>query len=176
MAGMLFANPGPKFVGHRSLFQFVNADGADPDTVCGQAAVATVLANRRRIPQTVAGLRAIETAFPADVLSGAWGTSAGRIERALSAYKLGYRYATGRQGLEEALRGMKAAIALIQNSPGLGGIGNGAHWFVVFGCDANGVHVTNFGLPPFIAWSRFEEMWSGPIPTVAGMCERVITC
>lgn len=68
-----------------------------------------------------------------------------------------------------------AAISLIQNTPGLGGIGDGAHWFVVFGCDSNGVYVTNYS-PLFIAWSRFEEMWSGAIPTLAVMGSRAICC
>jgi hypothetical protein len=66
MAGMLFASPspGPEFVGHSSIFQFVNADGVDPATTCGQAAIATVLANRHRIPKSIAGLRQIEKAYP----------------------------------------------------------------------------------------------------------------
>ncbi len=152
MAGMLFASPspGPEFVGHSSIFQFVNADGVDPATTCGQAAIATVLANRHRIPKSIAGLRQIEKAYPADVLSGAWGTSAGRVARALTAYHLGHRHADGREGLEQALSGI--------------------------GCDTNGVYVTNYSLPPFIAWSKFEEMWSGPIPTMDGMGKRVICC
>jgi hypothetical protein len=176
MAGMLFTTPGPGFVGHLSLFQFVNADGADLATACGQAAIATVLANYGRIPKSIAGLQEVEKKYPADVLSGALGTSAGRVERALAGYQLGYHHAVGRQGLEGALRRKKAAIALIQNTAGLGGISDGAHWFVVFGCDTNGVHVTNYGLPPFIAWAKFEEMWSGPIPITGGMNKRVIYC
>jgi hypothetical protein len=178
MAGMLFASPspGPGFVGHSSIFQFVNADGVDPATTCAQAAIATVLANRHRIPKSIDGLRQIEKAYPADVLSGAWGTSAGRVARALTAYHLGHRHADGREGLEQALSGKRAAISLIQNTAGLGGIGDGAHWFVVFGCDTNGVYVTNYGLPPFIAWSKFEDMWSAPIPTMDGMGKRVICC
>jgi hypothetical protein len=74
------------------------------------------------------------------------------------------------------LSGKRAAISLIQNTAGLGGIGDGAHWFVVFGCDTNGVYVTNYGLPPFIAWSKFEDMWSAAIPTMDGMGKRVICC
>ena len=176
MAGMLVATPGAKFAGHTSIFQFINADGADPGTVCGTAAIATVLANRGRIPKDVKGLQSIEESYPADILSGSLGTSPSRIKRALEAHKLGYREVAGRAGLEGAIRTGGAAISLIQNSPGLGGIGHGAHWFVVFGCDANGVYVTNYGLPPFIRWSVFEEMWAGPIPTLAGMGERVIAC
>jgi hypothetical protein len=53
MAGMLFANPGPNFIGHHSLFQFINSDGTDQNTACGQAAIAMVLANYRKIPKTV---------------------------------------------------------------------------------------------------------------------------
>jgi hypothetical protein len=176
MAAMLFANLGPGFVGHASIFQFVNADGADPATACGQAAIATVLANRGRIPKSTDGLKKIESAYPADVLSGVLGTSAGRVERALTAYGLGHHHVDGRQALQQALRAGAAAISLIQNTAGLSGIGDGAHWFVVFGCDINGVHVTNYGLPPFIAWSKFEEMWSGPIPLAGGMRKRVICC
>ena len=175
MVGMLYANPGPGFVGHQSIFQFVNNDGADPDTACGQAAIATVLANRRRIPKSISGLRKVETNYSADVASGAWGTSAGRVERALTAFGLRYCYAEGRNELQDALRKKAAAIAMIQNTAGLGGIGDGAHWFVVFGCDNKGVHVTNYS-PLFIAWSRFEEMWSGPIPTLAVMGSRAICC
>jgi hypothetical protein len=175
MAGMLFITPGPTFVGHSSIYQFENADGADPGRVCGQAAIATVLANYHRIPQAIAGLKVIEKDFPPDVLSGAWGTSSARIERALSAHKLGFGHARERKGLEDAMRRRRAAIALIQNAPGLGGAGQGAHWFVVFGCDAGGVYVTNFPSTS-IAWSKLEEMWTGPIPLLAGMRERVITC
>jgi hypothetical protein len=175
MAGMLYATPGPGFVGHRAIFQFVNADGADAATACGQAAIATVLANRRRIPKSIAGLQQVEKDSSADVASGAWGTSAGRVERALTAHGLRYRYAEGRKELHDALRKKAAAIALIQNTAGLGGIGDGAHWFVVFGCDGKGVHVTNYS-PLFIAWPRFEEMWSGPIPTLAVMGSRAICC
>jgi len=175
---MLFASPspGPRFVGHSSIFQFVNADGVDPPTTCGQAAIATVLANYGRIPKSIDGLRQIEDTYPADVLSGVLGTSAGRVGRALTAHKLGHRYVVGREGLQQALSGKRAAISLIQNTAGLCGISDGAHWFVVFGCDTKGVYVTNYGLPPFIAWSKFEEMWSGPIPTMDGMSKRVICC
>lgn len=176
MAGMLVATPGPKFAGHHSIFQFINADGTDPGTVCGTAAIATVLANRGRIPKAAKELQAIEKSYPADILSGALGTSPSRIKRALTGYKLGYRELTGRASLEGAMRTGGAAISLIQNTPGLGGIGHGAHWFVVFGCDANGVYVTNYSYPPFIPWPEFEEKWAGPIPTLAGMRERVIAC
>jgi hypothetical protein len=176
MAAMLFANPGPGFVGHPSIFQFVNADGADPATVCGQAAIATVLANRNRIPKTIEGLQAIEKHYPANIASGALGTTAGLVERALDHYTLGHRYETGRKGLETALGQKRVAIALIQNTAGISGIGDGAHWFVVFGCDRHGVHVTNYGLPPFVAWTRFQDMWSGVIPTCALMGERFIIC
>ena len=178
MAGMLFAspNPGPEFVGHSSIFQFENADGVNPATTCGQAAIATVLANYGRIPKSIDGLRKIEKAYPADVLAGAWGTSAGRVARALTAYHVGHRHVDGREGLEEALSRKRAGISLIQNSAGLCGIRDGAHWFVIFGCDAQGVYVTNYGTPPLIRWSKFEEMWSGPIPTMDGMSKRVICC
>jgi hypothetical protein len=168
---------GPGFVGHRSIYQFVNDDGANPATACGQAAIATVLANYGRIRKDISGLRRIEKSHPADMASGALGTSAGRVERALGAYGLGYSHVDGRQGLEEALGQKRAAIALIQNTAGLGGVGDGAHWFVVFGCDINGVHATNYGpLRPFIDWAKFEEMWSGPIPVMGGMGSRVICC
>ncbi|MGB7217376.1 MAG: hypothetical protein WBD07_01095 [Vicinamibacterales bacterium] len=176
MAAMLSAMAGAGFAGHPSIFQFINADGTDPATVCGTAAIATVLANRNRIPKTLAGLQAIEKAYPADILSGALGTSPSRIKSALRAYNLGYREVTGRAGLESVLRTGGAAISLIQNAPGMSGIGQGAHWFVVFGCDGNGVYVTNYNFPPFIPWGDFEVMWTGPIPTAAGMRERVIGC
>jgi hypothetical protein len=175
MAAMLYATPGQGFVGHQSIFQFENKDGTDAATACGQCAIATVLANRRRIPKSIAGLRQVEKEYSADVASGAWGTSAGRVERALSGFGLRYRYAEGQKELREALRKKAAAIALIQNTAGLGGMGDGAHWFVVFGCDIKGVHVTNY-TPLFIAWPRFEEMWSGPIPTMAVMGGRAICC
>jgi hypothetical protein len=173
---MLYATPGPNYGGHRSIYQFVNADGADPATACGQAAIATVLANRKRIPQSLAGLQQIEKDYPADVVSGALGTSSGRVKRALKGNGLGYRMADGRKELESALRSGAAAISLIQNTGGLGGMGDGAHWFVVFGCDQNGVHVTNYGFPPFVDWARFETMWSAPIPAVDGMGGRAICC
>jgi hypothetical protein len=178
MAGTLFASPspGPDFLGHYSIFQFVNADGVDPAITCGQAAIATVLANYGKIPQDVAGLRQIEDKFAADVLSGVWGTSTGRVERALSAHSLAHRHAVGREGLERALRGKRAAISLVQNTGGLCGISDGAHWFVIFGCDTKGVYVTNYGLPPFIPWTKFDDMWAGPIPTMGGMGRRVICC
>lgn len=176
MAGILTTTPGPKFVGRTSIYQFINSDGANPATACGQAALATVLAARRRIPRTLGGLRTVEADYPADIASGSWGTTPRRILDALDGHKLGHRYMTGREELHGALVQGKYAIALIQNTPGLGGLGDGAHWFVVFGCDANGVHVTNYGSPPFISWSVFEEMWTGTMPTFVGMNERVITC
>jgi hypothetical protein len=175
MASMLHTTPGPKFVGRKSVFQFVNSDGTNPATACGQAALATVLAARRRIPMTIAGLRTVEDKYPADIVSGVWGTSRARVLSALNGFKLGHRYAKGRQGLHDDLVKGKYAIALIQNTAGLGGIGDGAHWFVVFGCDANGVHVTNYGTP-VIPWSDFEGMWSAPMPVAVGMGEQVITC
>jgi hypothetical protein len=89
MPGMLYANPGPSFVGHTSIFQFSNWDGADPDTACGKAAIATVLANRGKIPKSIVGLQQIERAYPGDFLSGAWGTSVGRVESAMADYNLG---------------------------------------------------------------------------------------
>jgi hypothetical protein len=171
---MLYATPGPGFVGHLSIFQFVNDDGADKVTACGQAAIATVLANRRRIPKTSIGLQAVEKAYPADVLSGTAGTSPNRVKRALTDKGLDYFCADERKGLEDALRRKFAAVALIQNSAGLAGMGDGAHWFVVFGCDINGVHVTNYGASPFISWSTFDELWSSPISVIGGMGKRVI--
>jgi hypothetical protein len=176
MAGMLYATPGPNFVGHQSIYQFVNADGVDPGTVCGPAAVATVLANRGKIPKSLAGLQTIEKAYPPDVISGALGTSPGRVLRALKAYNMHHRKVDGQKELTGALSGGAAAIALIQNTAGIGGLGDGAHWFVIFGCDANGVHVTNYGFPPFIAWIKFEEMWSSPVPAATGMGGRAIAC
>jgi len=175
---MLFAspNPGPDFVGHYSIFQFVNNDGVDRATVCGPAAIATVLANYGRIPKSIAGLRKVEDAFPADVFNGAWGTSAGHVERVLTAYAVAHRYAVGRNGLEQALRGKRAAISLIQNVPGLSGISDGAHWFVIFGCDAKGVYVTNYEPTFFISWTTFDDLWAAPIPMLGGMCRRVICC
>lgn len=177
MAGILTAtSPGPGFLGHRSIFQFVNTDGTDPATVCGQAAIATALANRGRVEKSIAGLRKVEQAYPADVLSGVAGTSAGKVLRALTEENVKHYQANGRKGLEEALRRKWAGIALIQNTAGLLKVGDGAHWFVVFASDSNGVYVTNFDNPPFINWSKFEDMWSGPIPTLGGMGERVICC
>ena len=84
--------------------------------------------------------------------------------------------ANGKNELEEALRAGGAAITLIQNAPGLGGIGSGAHWFVIFACDSKGVYATNYNLPPFIDWAMFEALWSAPIPTIDGMAERAICC
>jgi hypothetical protein len=176
MAGLLVATRGPGFAGHASIFEFVNADGANPATVCGPAAIATVLANRHRISKDIAGLQEIEKKYPADILSGALGTSPSQIKSALEGYGLGYRDVTGRAGLERVMRTGGAAISLIQNAPGLGGIGQGAHWFVVFGCETSGVHVTNYGFSSLLPWSKFEVMWAGPIPTLAGMGERVIGC
>jgi hypothetical protein len=176
MAGMLFATPGPNFVGHQSIYQFVNADGADPGTVCGPAAVATVMANRGKIPKSLAGLQKIEKAYPPDVISGALGTSPNRVLRALKENDIRHRKVDGQKELEDALRRGAAAIALIQNTAGLAGLGDGAHWFVIFGCDANGVHVTNYGFPPFIAWAKFEPMWSAPVPAATGMGGRAIAC
>jgi hypothetical protein len=176
MPGMLYANPGPSFVGHTSIFQFSNSDGADPDTACGQAAIATVLANRGKIPKSIVGLQQIEKAYPGDFLSGAWGTSVGRVESAMAEYNLGHHHVARRKGLEEALRLKHAAIVLIQNSPGLGALfREGAHWFVVFGGDTNGVHVTNYP-KIFLSWSEFEVKWSGIAPTSQGMGMRAISC
>jgi hypothetical protein len=178
MAGILYAspNPGPEFRGHHSIFQFVNADGINPATVCGQAAIATVMANYGKIPKSIKGLRQIERDYPADTASGAWGTSSGRMEHALRALGLGVCHEEGKDRLEQILFFKKAAISLIQNTAGLGGIGDGAHWFVIFGCDAKGVYVTNYGPPPFISWSQFEGMWSAPVPTMEGMGKKVLCC
>jgi len=172
MAAVLSIHPGPGFMGHHSIFQFVNADSANQAKACGQAAIATVLANYHRLPKGIAGLQRIEKEYPPDVASGEWGTTADRIRRALTSYKVGHHNVSGRDGLEHAMRHRRAAIALVQN---VGGIKNGGHWFVVFGCDQNGIYATNY-TTPFIAWSQFADMWSGAIPVVGGMAERVISC
>jgi len=175
MAGMLYANPGRGFVGHKAVFQFVNADGLNPGTVCGPAAVATVLASRGLLPKVAATLRLIEGKYPPDLNGGKWGTSPGQIKAVLDGHKVTYWNATGREGLVAALKRKCAAITLIQNTPGLCGIGDGAHWFVVFGADDKGVHVSNY-YKVFIPWTKFEELRAGAIPYVAGLGERTIAC
>ena len=162
-------HPGPAFVGHQSIFQFVNADTLKPAKECGQAAIATVLANYHIIPKSIDGLREVEKAYPPDMFWGVFGTGPDQIRKALKHYHLPHHRTHGREKLEKVLRGRGTAISLVQNTAGLFGIGDGAHWFVVFGCDANGVYVTNYGSPPFIDWATFEKMWSGTIPTAVGM-------
>jgi hypothetical protein len=176
MAGRLVITPGPKFVGNKVIWQFVNKDAADPDHACGPAAVATILAGYHKILPTIEALRSFEKDYPADFFNGALGTSPGRIRRALSEYNVYHETIEGRVELADALCGGGAAISLVQNKPGLRGMGEGAHWFVVFGCDVNGVYVTNWDISPFIEWATFEQLWSAPIPTAAGLRGRVIYC
>ena len=119
------ANPGPWFLGHSTIFQFVNADGQNPASACGQAAIATVLANHKKIPMSVAGLRMVEKSHPADIISGVLGTSPAQIRRALKDYNLDYRYVDGQKGLKDAIRRRRVAIVLIQKTPGCVGLGTG---------------------------------------------------
>jgi hypothetical protein len=176
MAGMLYATPGPGFVGHRTIFQFVNDDGTDKATACGQCAIATVLANRNRIDKSIDGLRMVEKAYPADVASGAAGTSANRVKRALTEKKLEYYGAAERKGLEDALRRKSAAIALVQNTAGLAGsvTGPAGSWYsavIAKGCTSRIMAAHHSS-----AWSNFEEMWSSPISVIGGMGKGVICC
>lgn len=172
MAGMLYANPGKNFVGHNAVYQFVNADGANPGTACGQCAIATVLASRGKLPKAVSSLKTIEKSHPANLMGGEWGTLPGQIEDALDAYKIKRWHATGREGLVSGLKGKGVAIALIQNTAGLGGVFGTRHWFVVFGADDKNIHVTNYHTTS-IPWREFEGLWSG---SITGMSERVIMC
>lgn len=165
MPGLIHADTNhPGFVGLYSIFQYVNNDGVNPANVCGQAACATLLTYCGYQAANIQTLRRIEASHPPDVLWGVFGTSSGRIGEILRAY--------GAHNLEEvstvdALKRRTSqlcpVICLIQNSEGVLGLGDGAHWFVVFAHDNDGVSVTNYGGTRHLPWTTFEKLWSSPV-------------
>jgi len=164
MAGIVKAEPaGGGFAGLSRLFQFVNEDGRKPETVCGQAACATLLTYYRARAGDLSTLRAIEKSHPPDVLSGHLGTSPDRIERTLKDY--GVSSLTEVNDIATLKRRVGAncpVICLIQNTAGLGGLFGTAHWFVVFAYDDAGVFVTNYS-PIHLKWDDFSGKWNSPL-------------
>ena len=69
--------------------------------------------------------------------------------------------------LKDWVDSSRPVICLIQNTGGLFGLKDGAHWFVVFAYDDDGVFVTNYGTPCHLSWSDFEDKWGSPLSTVA---------
>lgn len=152
------------FHGLSSIFQYVNADGQNPGTACGQAACATLLTYCAGRPANISTLRDIERTHPADIRGGQWGTSPSQIEACLTHY--GARstsHIETEDSLKRSLRSSFPVICIIQNSGGLFGLGDGAHWFVPFAYNDDGIFVTNYGSNPFLTWAQWREKWNSPL-------------
>jgi hypothetical protein len=177
MPGYLPADPrGDGFAGLPSIYQFTNADGQDPDTVCGLAACATLLAYCGAMPRDLDTLRQIEKSHPADLLFGKWGTSPWRVEEALKHYGAkDLRHVNDEETLKQWVRNLYPVICLIQNTGGLLGLRDGAHWFVVFAYDDAGVFVTNYDTPCLLSWDDFRAKWDSLVSKAAGVILKGIT-
>ncbi|WP_437722819.1 C39 family peptidase [Sorangium sp. So ce861] len=161
--------------GCRWIYQYTNADGADPGTVCGQAACATLLTYCGMLSPNISTLRKIEKSHPPDLLFGAFGTSPGRIEAILRHYGARHlEHFSTIDALKRHVSRLCPVICLIQNTGGLGGLPDGAHWFVVFAYDDGDVAVTNYG-KVHMSWSDFRERWDSAISTVASVAFKGIT-
>jgi hypothetical protein len=165
MAGTIYAYANTRgFYGLSSIYQYVNADGQNPRTVCGQAASATLLTYCTGRPANLSTLRAIERTHPPDILGGILGTSPRRVQAILVYYgAIGLGTIGNEESLKRLIRGLFPVICLIQNSGGLFGLGDGAHWLVAFAYNDNGIFVTNYG-NVFLSWSAWREKWNSPLP------------
>jgi Peptidase_C39 like family len=177
MPGYIQAQPvGSGFQGAHEIYQYTNADGLDPNTVCGQAACATLLTYVGAQPANIDTLRRIEKSHHPDVLFGALGTSPWRIQAILEAY--GARscaHVSKEPDLKDHVASSRPVICLIQNTGGLLGLGDGAHWFVVFAYDDAGVFVTNYGPTVQLTWKDFRDKWDSPTSWIASVDFKAIT-
>jgi Peptidase_C39 like family len=168
--------PGQGFVGLGSIYQFVNEDGQNPDNVCGQAACATLLTYCGLMRAELATLREIEQNYPPDLFFGKLGTSPLHIQKILEHYGANnLQKANNIDALKQCVSSSFPVICLIQNTGGLFGLKDGAHWFVVFAYDDDGVFVTNYGIPCHLSWSDFKEKWDSPLATMASLDFKGIT-
>jgi hypothetical protein len=167
---------GDGFAGVKSIFQYVNDDGRDPNNVCGQAACATLLTYCDLLPPHPDSLHKIEDSHPADLLGGKFGTTPWRVAATLSDYGVPTPQPVRTvDDLCEWVGRSCPVICVIQNDPRWFGIRGGAHWFVVFGFDDAGVYVTNFG-DSFMSWDDFEARWSSAVPWLASLMFKGVTC
>lgn len=176
MAGIVRAEPvGGGFAGLRRLFQFLNEDGQKRETVCGQAACATLLTYYRGQVGDLRTLRAIEKSHPPDALFGLLGTSPDEIERTLKDYGVSsLARVNDIATLKRRVAASCPVICLIQNTAGMEGLFGTAHWFVVFAYDDAGVFVTNYS-PVHLKWDDFWGKWNSPLTKLPVVSFRGIT-
>jgi hypothetical protein len=178
MPSYLAAEPaGPGFAGLKSIYQYTNDDGQNADTVCGLAACATLLTHCGAARPGIETLREIERNYPADLLGGRLGTTPWHIRKVLHFHGASeLRQVRDLEQLKQRVRRLMPVICLIQNSPGLRGLlSGGAHWFLVFAYDEDGVFVTNYGDPCHLTWADFREKWESPLSRFAGLFFRGVT-
>ncbi len=175
MPGIINANASSTgFAGIRSIYQYTNPDGTDPNTVCGLAACSTLLTYCGFMQPRIQTLRTIERSHPADVLGGRFGTSPFRIKEILRHYGATVtREASSFAQIKKHVSAACPVICLIQNTGGITGLGDGAHWFVVFAYDNNGVYVTNYGertnQAEHLKWDDFKKKWNSPLSNAADL-------
>lgn len=168
MPGIIYANSSSAgFNGLLSIYQYRNEDGANPDNVCAQAACATLLTSLNLQPANIATLQAIETSHPANLLGGKWGTTPHKVRVALAAYgATSIHTAETDKALKLRVSTGFPVICLIQNERGISGLAReGAHWFVVFAYDDDGVYVTNWRTV-HMSWTDFKKRWHSPLSTL----------
>ncbi|EYF04708.1 Hypothetical protein CAP_4183 [Chondromyces apiculatus DSM 436] len=166
---MIYARTNTRgFAGVSGLYQYTNGDGTNQDTVCGPAACATLLTYCGLARPDIATLRSIERSHPPDLLFGRAGSSPQRVVETLSAYRA-RRLGTANniETLRRCVRASCPVICVIQNTGGLFGLGDGAHWFVVYAYNDAGVFVTNYGSSPHLSWDDFRSKWGGIVSNVA---------
>jgi hypothetical protein len=168
--------PGQGFAGLGSIYQFINEDGQNPENVCGLAACATLLTYCGLTRAELATLQEIEQSYPPDLFFGKLGTSPMRIQEILEHYGADDLHkANNVDALKNWVGSSCPVICLIQNTGGLFGLKDGAHWFVVFAYDDDGVFVTNYGTPCHLSWSDFEDKWDSFLSTAASLDFKGIT-
>ena len=178
MAGITYAFSNTQgFRGLSSIYQFENKDGKNPDNVCGQAACATLLTYCVAASPSMSTLRMIEMSHPADIAGGKFGTSPGRIREILEHYGAPTLDTIGTEGnLKRSLNNLFPVICLVQNKGGVTGLFSGAHWFVAFAYNDDGIFVTNYR-NVFLSWKAWEEMWGSPLSNAAWVVDfKGITC
>lgn len=177
MSGLVYASSSnPGFAGLSSIYQYTNSDGINPKTVCGQAACATLLTYCKYMPAEIDTLRKIEKSHGPDLFGGALGTSPWRIESILKHYGCSARkHVDGLDGIKKYVASWWPVICIIQNTPGLNGLMDGAHWFVVFAYDDGGVYVTNYHPDTYLTWSDFDKKRGAFFADLASIGFRAIT-
>lgn len=167
-----------EYCGLLSIFEYTNQDGTLTTWNCGQAAMATLLTHHGLLEadpgRAEAQMRQIEDDYPPNVLGGWFGTSRGRVEKALRNHGLPVAEVRGEDALRAALE-QRNPVAVMLGVPGPRWCGvqlPGGHWMIAYGFDERRVYLTNWGS---MSWDEFRRGWGSLVSRLIRMNGRGLT-